>query len=129
MMIQNQYTKIFKHALTIFFALILCVSSDAKNSWIKPIVIGADTSKVHVYNINHEKIKTPKFTKITSKNDSVKKQEAIKNEEKLKIDVNRFFKNTWKGIGFIASICMCAFLMDLIFNLFIKFKFKRKKQE
>lgn len=125
----NKYAKIFKYAFTILFALILCVNSDAKNSWIKPIVIGADTSKVHVYNVNHKKVKTPKFTKITSKNDSIKKQEAIKNEEKLKIDVNQFYKNTWKGIGFIASICMCAFLMDLILTLFIKFKFKHKKQE
>lgn len=125
----NKYTKIFKYAFTILFALILCVNSDAKNSWIKPIVIGADTSKVHVYSVNHEKIKTPKFTKITSKNDSIKKQEAIENEEKLKIDDNQFYKNTWKGIGFIASICMCAFLMDLILTLLIKFKFKHKKQE
>ena len=77
----NKYAKIFKYAFTILFALILCVNSDAKNSWIKPIVIGADTSKVHVYNVNHKKVKTPKFTKITSKNDSIKKQEAIKNEE------------------------------------------------
>jgi len=107
------------------FTILSCIVSNGKTHTID--VINADTSKIDTFEVIHEKIATKKFTDLTVSNDSIKKEEAIQSEKELKKNVDHLFSTSWKSIWFMLSICVCAFIMNLVLTLIRKIRFNIKK--